>query len=215
MKTAMNETQLSEKSKSETGKINLDGLLRQNIVLMSGLVTAPIIVAATTFERAAVLSLGFFLISYVSILICRFIPRKIVYMVRIILYAAVASAVYIPVIILLKTLFSDAADSVYIYIELTVVNSLILAKTESRFYLQPYGKMAVDVLVYIAGYAMAALVSGILREFLAYGSLFGFHVCDEIMPAAKSPFFGFILVGIMAAVCRGIIRLQYNKGARG
>ncbi len=210
----MNDNVNIENQNVNTGKINLDGLLRQNIVLMSGLVTAPIIVAATTFERAAVLSLGFFLISYISIMICRFIPRKIVYMVRIILYAAVSSIVYIPVIILLKTLFPEAAQSVYIYIELTVVNSLILAKTESRFYLQPYGKMAVDVLVYIAGYAMAAFVSGILREFLAYGSLFGFHVCDEIMPAAKSPFFGFILIGIMAAVCRKIIHPHY-KGVRG
>ena len=37
-----------------SGKFRLDGLFRQNIVLMSGLVTAPIIVAATTFERALV-----------------------------------------------------------------------------------------------------------------------------------------------------------------
>ena len=57
-----------------SGKFRLDGLFRQNIVLMSGLVTAPIIVAATTFERALVLTLSFLLISYSSIIICRFIP---------------------------------------------------------------------------------------------------------------------------------------------
>ena len=62
-----------------SGKFRLDGLFRQNIVLMSGLVTAPIIVAATTFERALVLTLSFLLISYSSIIICRFIPREIVY----------------------------------------------------------------------------------------------------------------------------------------
>ena len=59
-----------------SGKFRLDGLFRQNIVLMSGLVTAPIIVAATTFERALVLTLSFLLISYSSIIICRFIPRE-------------------------------------------------------------------------------------------------------------------------------------------
>ena len=53
-----------------SGKFRLDGLFRQNIVLMSGLVTAPIIVAATTFERALVLTLSFLLISYSSIIIC-------------------------------------------------------------------------------------------------------------------------------------------------
>ena len=45
-----------------SGKFRLDGLFRQNIVLMSGLVTAPIIVAATTFERALVLTQSFLLI---------------------------------------------------------------------------------------------------------------------------------------------------------
>lgn len=187
-----------------TSKISTDGLFRQNIVLMSGLVTAPIIVAATTFERALILSISFFLISYTTILVCRAIPRKIVYTIRIMLYAAVAAIMYIPTAMLLYRLFPDTLGQVILYIELIVVNSLVLAKAESRFYLLPMGKMAIDVLIYILGYVMAAFSVGIIRELLAYGTLFGYHICDELMPAAKSPFFGFLLVGIMAAVCRAI-----------
>ncbi|MGN1340281.1 MAG: Rnf-Nqr domain containing protein [Oscillospiraceae bacterium] len=185
-------------------KISLDGLFRQNIVLMSGLVTAPIIVAATTFERALVLTLSFLMISYSTILICRLIPKKLVYTVRIMIYAAVAAAMYIPTALLLGALFPDAAASVSMYIEIIVVNSLVLAKTESRFYLMPYGEMALDALIYVLGYAMAAFAVGIIREFLAYGSLFGLRVCDPLMPAAKTPFFGFLLLGLLAAVCRAI-----------
>lgn len=189
---------------AETKKshINADGLLRQNIVLMSGLVTAPIIVAATTLQRALVLTMSFFAISYFSILICRFIPRKIVYTVRILLYTIVAAGLFIPTVMGLRYLFPDTTKEVMVYIELTVVNSLILAKTESRFYLEPYGRMAVDALIYIAGYAMAAFAAGFVREILSYGTVFGFHVCEPIVPSAKSPFFGFILVGIFAALCR-------------
>lgn len=185
-------------------KVSTDGLFRQNIVLMSGLVTAPIIVAATTFERALVLTLSFLLISYTSILLCRFIPRKIVYTVRILLYVGVAAIMYIPTALLLNAWFPETAASVSIYIEILVVNSLLLAKTESRFYLMPYGEMALDALVFVLGYSMAAFTVGILREFLAYGQLFGFRVCDAPMPAAKTTFFGFFLVGILAAVCRAI-----------
>lgn len=187
-----------------SGKLSPDGLFRQNIVLMSGLVTAPIIVAATTFERALVLTLSFFLISYSSIIICRFIPREIVYTVRIICYVGVAAVMYIPTALLMNALFPETASSVSIYIEILVVNSLILAKTESRFYLMPMKEMALDALMYILGYAVAAFVVGIIREFLAFGSLFGLRVCDSPMPAAKTTFFGFILVGVLAAVCRGI-----------
>ena len=194
-----------------SGKISLDGLFRQNIVLMSGLVTAPIVVAATTFERAMVLTLSFLMISYSTILICRFVPRRIVYTVRIILYAAVAAVMYIPTALLLGALFPETAATVSIYIEIIVVNSLILAKTESRFYLMPYGEMAVDALIYVIGYAIAAFAVGIIRELLAFGSLFGLRVCDPLMPAAKTPFFGFLLLGILAAVCRGITTRRRNR----
>ena len=186
-------------------KINFDGFFRQNIVLMSGLVTAPIIVAATTAERALVLSLCFFMVSYISIMICRLIPRKIMYSMRILIYAVVAGAVYSPTALLLSMLFPETVSGVLIYIEISVVNLLLLAKTESRFYLESFGVMAVDALIYIAGYAGAAFAVGIIRELLAYGTFFGLYLFDEPMPAAKSPFFGFILVGILAAVCRVIV----------
>lgn len=189
-------------NESKKSKINLDGLFRQNIVLMSGLVTAPIIVAATTAERALVLMLSFFMVSYISILICRLIPRKIMYSMRILIYAVAAGVVYIPTVLLLSLLFPETVSGVLIYIEISVVNLLLLAKTESRFYLEPFGTMAVDALVYIAGYAIAAFAVGIIRELLAYGTVFGLFLFDEPMPAARSPFFGFILVGILAAVCR-------------
>ncbi len=184
--------------------VNADGLFRQNIVLMSGLVTAPIIVSATTAERAVMLILSFFLISYTSILLCRFIPRRIVYTVRILLYVVVAAAMYIPTMILLERLFPEAVSGVSLYVELMVVNSFLLAKTETRFYLKPYLEMTVDAFIYVLGYAIAALIVGVLREILAYGTVYTFHLCEPLMPAAKSPFFGFILVGVLAAFCRGI-----------
>ncbi len=193
--------------------INSDGIFRQNIVLMSGLVTAPIIVAATTAERALVLTISFFMISYLSILICRYIPRKIAYNVRILLYAAVAAVLFIPTAMLLNAWFPETTRSVMIYVEILVVNSLLLSKTESRFYLKPFGEMAADALIYVAGYAIAAFAVGIVRELLAFGSLFGLNLFDAPMPAAKSPFFGFILVGIFAAVCRALSGKRKGKGA--
>ncbi len=195
--------------------VNLDGLLRQNIVLMSGLVTAPVIVAATTVERAVVLAVSFFLLSYTSILLCRFIPRRIVYTVRILLYAIVAAAMYIPTMICLEYLFPDVLPSVSLYVELLVVNSFLLAKTETRFYLKPYGEMMADALIYVAGYAIVAFVVGALREILAYGTIYGFHLSEPIVPAAKSPFFGFILVGVLAAFCRGISGRRAPRKERG
>ncbi|MCH5196333.1 MAG: NADH:ubiquinone oxidoreductase subunit RnfE [Oscillospiraceae bacterium] len=184
---------------------SFDGLLRQNIVLMSGLVTAPIIVACTTMKRALVLVISFFLISYVSMLICRVIPRKIAYTFRILFLVIAAAGLYIPTVLLLQKLFPAETSSVMLYIELMTVNLLLLAKTESRFYLIPYGKMAAEALVYIAGYALAAFAVGFIRELLAYGTLFDLKLFGAVLPAARSPFFGFVLVGLLAAACRAFI----------
>lgn len=188
-----------------------DGLFRQNIVLMSGLVTAPIIVAATTVERAIVLVLSFFLMSYTSIMICRIISRKIVYNVRAMLYAVVAAGMFIPTVIILEMLFPVTTKSIMLYIEILTVNSLLLAKTESRFYLEPFGVMALDALFYVVGYAIAAFVIGGIRELLAFGTLYKLRWFDPPMPAAKSPFFGFFLVGIFAAVCRAGCGMRRSK----
>lgn len=195
--------------------VNADGLLRQNIVLMSGLVTAPVIVAATSVERAAILTVSFFLISYTSILLCRFIPRKIVYTVRILLYSVVAAIMYIPTVLCIEMLFPEVPQSVLLYVELLVVNSFLLAKTETRFYLKPYGEMVADAFIYVIGYAAVAFLVGTLREVLAYGTVCGFRLCEPIVPAAKSPFFGFILVGILAALCRGISGKRSRRRERG
>ena len=192
-------------NKKSRKSVSLDGLFKQNIVLMSGLVTAPIIVAATSAERALVLVISFFTISYTSILICRAIPRRLAYSIRIFLYAVVAGIMYIPTMLLLQRLFPQTTQSVELYIGLLVVNSLLLAKTEMRFYLKPFGEMAADSLIYVLGYAMVAFIVGFMREILAYGTLFGQRMVDPIVPAAKSPFFGFILVGILAALCRAVV----------
>ena len=191
-----------EKSKFN---VNSDGLFRQNIVLMSGLFTAPIIVAATTAERALVLVMSFFMISYTSILLCRSISRKIAYSIRILLYAVVAGIMYIPTAYLMNMLFPEVFASVRLYVGIMTVNSLLLAKTETRFFLKTYGEMAVDALIYIAGFAAAAFSVGVIRELLAFGTLFGFRLFDPVVPAAKSPFFGFIMVGFLAALCRVIV----------
>lgn len=193
-----------------------DGLFKQNIVLMSGLLTAPIIVAATTAKNSLILVISFFMIAYTSILLCRFIPRKIVYSIRIFMYALVAGLMFIPTVMLLEMMFPDVEQGVMLYVELLVVNSLLLAKTETRFYLKPYGEMAVDALIYVAGYALAAFAVGFIREMLAYGTLFGFRLFDPVVPSAQSPFFGFILVGIFAALCRAIVgsRASQRSSAR-
>ena len=55
----------------------IDGLAKkQNVVLMTGIVNAPVIIAATTFKKGVVIALAFAIISFLTIVTCSFVPKK-------------------------------------------------------------------------------------------------------------------------------------------
>ena len=82
-------------------RINLrDGLIKQNMVFMSGMLIAPVIACATTLAKSLALCFVFSVVSFAAILLCRLIPRTIVYTVRVTLYTVAAAVFYIPAAIL-------------------------------------------------------------------------------------------------------------------
>ena len=58
------------------------------------------------------------------------------------------------------------------------------------------------------------MILGAAREFLGSGSLWGFKLADAIYPAAKLPFWGFILLGFMAAIVNWIKEI-FKKSEKG
>lgn len=192
----------------------LDGIAKQNIVLMTGLVNAPIIIAATTFKKGVVIALAFAIISFLTIMTCSFVPKKIVYALRIIIYALVGSVYYIPTILLLSRIFPLTVELIGIYLPLIITNSLIFSKTESRFYHERKLKMFFDVIVFIIGFGIVCVITGAFREFICYGSFAGIQLTDISIKAFESPFGGFILVGIMAGMFRALYNYLRNRKAK-
>lgn len=196
--------------RNSNGKVRLsNGIIKQNMVLMSGLFAGPVIGAATTFENSLVLSLVFSLVTVVSVGLCRLLPKKIAFSVRIVLYALIASVVYVPVMLLAKMLFAPGTVSgIALYLAITVTNPLIMSKTESRFFLRSVPLMFKDVLGFVLGFDLSCILVGALRDILADNMLW-----NTIIPlpfqlsAMESVYGGFILVGVLA----GLARFMYNK----
>ncbi len=184
----------------------LDGLAKQNVVLMTGIVNAPVIIAATSFKKGVVIAIAFAVISFLTIMTCSFVPKKIVYALRVIIYALVGSAYYIPTVLLLEKVFPLTVELIGIYMPLMITNALIFSKTESRFYLESKLKMLIDVIMFIIGFSVICVLTGSFREMICFGSFAGIKLIDFSIPAFEAPFGGFILVGIMA----GTFRALYN-----
>ena len=198
-------------------KISLkDGFIKQNMVFMSGILIAPVIACGSSFMKSLAICFVFSLVTFLAIVICRFIPRTIVYTIRVILYSLAASVLYIPVILLAEALFGESLiASVGVYLPILVTNSLLLSKTETRFFHESMKRMIPDVLCFIGGFDAACLFTGFVRELLADSRLFGYEI-DTLftVPALETTFGGFLFIGIGAGVCRAIYNHKKNKAAQ-
>lgn len=198
---------------SNSGKVKIsDGFLRQNAVLMSGLFTGPVIGAATNMESAAAVCLVFTLVTVVSVGLCRLLPKKIAFAVRIVLYALISSLVYIPVTLLAQLLFSQSLlQSIELYLIIIVINPFILSKTESRFFLRSVPMMFKDLAGFVLGFDCACILVGAIRDILTDSIILNVIVPLPVeVPAAGRVFGGFLLVGMLAGLFRAIFN-KYTK----
>ena len=194
-------------------RINLkDGLIKQNMVFMSGMLIAPVIACASTLMKSLAVCFVFSFVSAAAIFACRRIPRTIVYTLRVIIYSLAAAVAYIPAMLLAELIFGqDIVTSAGVYLPILITNSLILSKTETRFYHEPLKNMAADVFMFILGFDGACIVTGIIRELLADSRIAGYGVdMPFTVPALETTFGGFLFVGVGA----GLFRWLYNRSKR-
>lgn len=186
-----------------------DGIIKQNIVLMSGLFAGPVIGAATTWENSLALCFVFSLVTILSVGICRLLPKKITFAVRIVLYALISTLVYIPVMFLAGLVFPQGLlEGIELYLILTITNPLILSKTESRFFLRPVHLMYKDVAAFVLGFDLSCILVGSIRDILTDNMIANTIIKINIqVPAMDRMYCGFILVGILA----GLFRYIYTK----
>lgn len=183
-----------------------DGIFLKNPLFISGMIIGPVVAVLTTYKIALAFIVAFSVITVCSVLICSFYSRRIVYAVRIILYTITASLVYMVVIMFLKQFMPLETNSLGIFIPLLVTNSLIVSRTELRFFRKKKLNMLYDLFGFVIGFDAAVFVFAFVREVLTYGSI-GMKVIGLSInfPVLAYPFGGFILLGLMSALYRKIV----------
>lgn len=192
-----------------------EGILTKNPLFSSGVIIAPAAAACTDFYSGTILAMVFTVVTFITIALCSFVPRKIVYTVRIILYTLVASLVYVPVHLFFMSgeQLSEMYLALGIYAPLLITNSLITLRTESKFYrlARPYMMRLTGY--YVLGYDLALVTFGGLRGLLTTGTILGVKVLPFSLPALTNLYGGFILLAIISAAFRWL--LQILAGAYG
>ena len=199
---------MNNRKKESLGSVIYNAMVRNNLVLVLGTAIAPVIVIANTLKNAGILALTFSVITFFTMLLSSFIPQKVVYTVRVIIYIAIGALVYVPTAIIISSLFPQALQNMGIYFPLLITNSFIIFHSDTAFLTEKKSRMVLDLILDIIGYDIVVLILGLIREIISTGEINGNVITlPMLFKAFYQPFGGFILLGTFAAALRGILLL--------
>ncbi len=195
-----------------------EGILTRNPLFTSGVIIAPAVAAGVDVYSGIILASVFTVVTIITLSLCRFVPRKIVYTLRITLYTLVASLVYVPIHIYFTSnpSLNELYSAVGIYAPLLITNSLITLRSETKFFrlAKPYVLRTAGY--YVIGYDIALILFSALRGFLTSGTVFGTKILPFSLRILSTPYGGFILLAVVSAIFRWILQITngvYKKNA--
>ncbi len=177
-----------------------DGLWRDNPVLVMLLGLCPTLAVSNSAINSLSMGLAttFVLISSGALisLLRRFIPRQ----VRIATYIVIIATFVTMVDYTIQAISLDLYNALGAFIQLIVVNCIILGRAEAYASKNPLGKTVVNALGMGTGFTLALFTLGAIREILGAGSLFGvdlFGPSFEPWVVMILPPGGFIVLSLM------------------
>ena len=197
-----------------------DRVFKNNPVVMQGMGLAPLVVLATTGRNALMLAAAVALLltpsRMLACLLSRWCPlrdespapeeleKKL--LPRAFLYSGSAAVVYLAAYPILNAVFGTDLLTLGIYLPMLIVEPLLTYRF-GRVQ-ETMNKAVSKGLRITLGYALILLLLGCVREWLAYGSVFGVTLSRSILPMASMPAGGFIVLGVLCAVWRALARKQ-------
>ena len=179
-----------------------DRIFKNNPVVMQGMGLAPLVVLATSGKNAAMLAVAVALREEHPAnaeLEKKLLPRAFV-------YSGSAAVVYLAAYPILNMLFGTDLLTMGVYLPMLVVEPLLtyrFGRVQESMH-----KAVSKGLRITLGYALLLLILGCVREWLAFGTVFGVELSRSILPMASMPAGGFIVLGVVCAVWRALARKQ-------
>ena len=177
----------------------IKGLWRDNPVFVQVLGMCPALAVSNSAINALTMGLATSFVLLMSGLVVSSIRRLIPREARIVSYICIIASFVTCVDYLIKAVSLDLHRSLGAFISLIVVNCLILGRAEAFASRNTVGRAALDALGMGAGFTLALLSIGVVREILGSGTLFG----AALFPASFQPWTvmilpsgGFLVLGI-------------------
>ena len=205
-----------------TEKVTLDtflrGLWEENPVFVMLLGMCPVLAVSNSAINALAMGLAstFVLVASNSLvsLLRHFIPKQ----VRIATYIIIIATFVTMVDYAIQAISLDLYNALGAFIQLIVVNCMILGRAEAYASKQPLGATIINGLGIGAGFTLALLSLGAVREILGAGTLFGISLFGEnfqpwvvmILPPG-----GFFVLGAWLLIFAWVRQLRQQRSAGG
>lgn len=190
--------------------IHHDRIFLNNPAVMQGMGLAPLVIMATTGRYALMLWAAVaLLLTPTRVIACLGLRRVEHPLARVIGYSGIAAMVYLFVRMALDSAIGADVLELGIYLPMLVVDPLIIYR-HGRV-AEPLYKAVSKGLRITVGYGLVLVITGCVREVLAYGTLFGHTLTTlKALPILELPAGGFILVGVLFAVWRALCTAWQN-----
>ena len=196
-------------------KKSLEYIFVKNPVLVLGLVIGQLAAGDISLQNAAALSVTFFFITVPVMLFASTLGKKIPSGINFVCYALLSAAMLVPAYFVSGSFSATIFDSAGIYPALLAVSTVPIIYSSKIAEKQTPAKAILNGVCIAAGFAFTAVILGAAREFLGKGSLWNFKSSEAYYPAAKLPFWGFILLGFMAAILNWVKELASKNDKKG
>lgn len=182
----------------------------KNPVLFEAIGIAPVVAMASSLKTAIMLTA----ITVVQMLITELIACKFLKMLksrfRVLVYAVLGVLINIPMFSLFEYLAPNETANVSIFLPIISVNSLIALHCERFAVRHKLKETFLDAVSSSFGYGLIVMLTGLIREIIGSGTIYGHSLGFEIkFSGLLLPLGGFLVLGYISAVFKLIIKKSY------
>lgn len=184
----------------------------KNPVLFEAIGIAPVVAMATSLKTAIMLTaITVVQMTAIELFACKFL-KMLKSRFRVLIYAVLGVLINIPMFSLFSYFTPNEAANVSIFLPIIAVNSLIALHCERFAVRHSIKDTLLDCLSSGAGYGLIVLLTGITREILGSGTVYGIDLGLNIrISGLLLPFGGFLALGFIAAVFKRITKRLYPE----
>lgn len=184
-------------------KIFYHRIFSENPLLIALLGIYPVVAACHTLKNALELSVLLTALVPVPAVLFYRVGSRIPLWLRPGAVLACCAVLYLPAGGLMELLFPGSVNELGIFAGLMVCNSMLLSRLNEYAPLHSAKEVAADAAGCLIGYCLLMCLTAAIREFIRLGGIWNDKGASFFGATGKStmePFFGFLLVGFLAAL---------------